>query len=280
MEQKVKLLKTYKIIKDSTEEKLLQEIQEFDLNGNLIYSKEYDDSGNIEMEVKAEFDENGKPIKETTINYIDDIEETNTFTYDESGKLLSERTDNKQGWFSVKKYERLNDGKTVRVTLVDEDDEPEEITEVELNEKGDIVSNKLFDENNKLTEAQKNKYNEEGVLILREELDHKGKIEKAHHYYYTDSKKIQAVKTLNRKGKTIDWVKVEYDESDRPVEQFTMSGAKFKMEYNEDGSVTESQFSPGGEEISRNTNFYDEKHNLIKQEHTEYIIIYEHEYFD
>ncbi len=280
MKNKIRLLKTIKIYNESPKEELLQEIQEYDKFGNIVYSKEYDESGNTETEVKADFDDDGKPLKETTINYLDDVEETRTYSYDENGKLLSERIDNKQGWFSIKKYERLDEGRKVKVSLLDENDEIEEVTEVELNDKGNITSNKVFDDSGKLTEAQRNKYDDDGMLILREELDHKGKIEKAHHYYYTDTNKIEAVKTLNRKGKTLDWTKVEYDEEGRPIEQFAMSGAKFKMDYNDDGSVTESQFNPGGEEVSRKTSYYDEDDNLLMQEFTDYTIKYVYEFFE
>ncbi len=279
MANKVRLIKTFRQTNNSADKEALIEVQEFDEHGNIIYNKEYDENEELLMELRAEFDAKGKPIKETSINHIDDIEEIKTYEYNESGKLLSERTDNKQGWFSIKKYERLDDGKTVRVSMFDEDDKIEEITEVKINENGNIISNKVFNEYNKLTEAQKNKYNDEGILILREELDPKGKLEKAHHYYYTDTNKIEAVKTLNRKGKTLDWVKIEYDETNRPIEQFSMSGAKLKMVYKEDGSVVESQFSPGGEETNSHTDFFDENNNLIKQEYNEYIIKYVYEFF-
>ncbi len=279
MTKKIKLIKTYKILKSSPEEKKLQEIQEYNNTGNLIYNKEFDETGSAVFEVSAQFDETGKPINEKSMNYLDDIEEVISYKYNDKGKLISEKTENKQGWTSIKKYERQNDGKTVKVSLLDEDDELEEMNIVELNEKGDIVYNKHFDENEKQKELVKNSYDDSGKLILREELDHKNRPEKVHHYYYTDAGNISAVKTLNRKGKTIDWVKIEFDENEKPVEQFAMSGAKIKFNYNDDGSITESKHSPGGEEISRVTNFFDEDKNLIKEDYGDYVIVYEHEFF-
>ncbi|MDD2634325.1 MAG: hypothetical protein PHW82_02370 [Bacteroidales bacterium] len=278
MTKKIKLIKTYKILKTAPEDKVLQEIQEYNNTGNLIYNKEFDETGSVAFEVSAEFDKTGKPINEKRMNYLDDIEELISYKYDDSGKLISEKTENKQGWTSIKKYERQNDGKTVKISLLDENDELEEITIVELNSKGDIVYNKHLDENKKQKEAVKNSYDENGKLILREELNHKNKPEKVHHYYYSDAGNISAVKTLNRKGKTIDWVKLEFDENEKPVEQFAMSGAKIKFNYNDDGSVTESTYSPGGEEINRVTNFFDENENLIKEDFGDYIVVYEHEF--
>ena len=279
MAKSIRLIKTYKVYKVTPDEKILQEIQEYNNTRNLIFNKEFDETGSVVFEVSSEFDENGKPINEKSINYLDDIEEIISYNYDDNGKLVSEKTENKQGWIAIKKYERQNDGKTVKVLHLDEDDELEEMNVVELNENGDIVYNKHFDENERQKEAIKNSYDENGKLILREELDHKNKPEKAHHYYYTDAGNIAAVKTLNRKGKTIDWVKIEFDENEKPIEQFVMSGAKVKLAYNEDGSVTESKFSPGGEEISRVTNYFDEDKNLIKEDFGDYFIVYEHEFF-
>ncbi|MDD2386509.1 MAG: hypothetical protein PHP52_06975 [Bacteroidales bacterium] len=279
MTKKIKLIKTYKILKTSPEDKNLQEIQEYNITGNLIYNKEFDETGSAVFEVSAQFDETGKPINEKSMNYLDDIEEIISYKYNDKGKLISEKTENKQGWTSIKKYERQNDGKTVKVSLLDEDDELEEMNIVELNEKGDIVYNKHFDENEKQKEVVKNSYDDSGKLILREELDHKNRPEKVHHYYYTDAGNISAVKTLNRKGKTIDWVKIEFDENEKPVEQFAMSGAKIKFIYNDDGSITELKLGPGGEELSRVTNYFDEDKNLVKEDYGDYIIVYEHEFF-
>ena len=72
---------------------------------------------------------------------------------------------------------------------------------------------------------------------------------------------------------------VVFDENEKPVEQFAMSGAKIKFIYNDDGSITELKLGPGGEEISRVTNYFDEDKNLIKEDFGDYFIVYEHEFF-
>jgi hypothetical protein len=280
MSNSIRLSKVYKVFKASSDEKVLQRISEYNPNGDLTYIKEYDEEGNAVLEEKTEYNEQGKPLKSTSVNFLDDIEEAITYTYDNSGKLVSEKVENQQGWTSIKKYERQDDGKTVVVKTVDEDDELEEMWMVELDDKGRILNHKSYDENEKLIESVKNKYNGNGDLLLKEELDHKNKPEKTHHYYYNENSKITAVKTLNRKGKTIDWVKIEYDENDEPIEQFSMSGAKIVITYNDDGSVTETRYNPGGAELSKETRYFDEDKNLIKEDYGDYVVLIENEYWE
>lgn len=279
MEKKIKSIKTYVKIEDLDSEKHLHEVQEFDENGNHIHNVEYDESGEIAIEVKSVYNEMKKPQTEYTQNNLDGIGEKKSFTYNSEGRLSMEKIENDGGWISVRKYERLNDGKTIRISMFDEDDELEELTVIEFNDKGDILSTTNYDEDEKQIDVLKNTYDTEGKLLLREELDNKGRLEKAHHYYHTEENKISAVKTLNRKGKTLDWVKLAYNEDGKPIEQSTMSGAKIKIEYPEKMKTVETHINPGGEDVNKTTTNFDEDGNIIEEATTDKVTTYVYEYY-
>lgn len=279
MEKKLKSIKTFVEIVDLDSEKHLHEVQEFDENGNIIHNVEYDENGELAIEVKTGYNDIKKPISEETQNNLDGIGEKKIYTYDSDGRLSIEKIENDGGWVSVKKYERLNDGKIIRISMFDEDDELEELTVIEFNDNGDILSTTNYDEDEKQKDVLKNTYDAEGKLLLREELDNKGKLEKAHHYYHTEENKISAVKTLNRKGKTLDWVKLEYNEDGKPIEQSTMSGARIAIEYLDKTKIIETHINPGGEEVNKTTTNLDEEGNIIEEATTDKVTTYVYDYY-
>lgn len=280
MEKKIRLIKTF--IKQSQEDVsgYLAMIREYDINGNHIFTKEYDEENNVLFENKLSFNENNKLISDETINYQDNYGEKRNCSYDADGKLRSERIEYEGGWFSVKKYERDFENKTLRILSLDENDELEEITEIVYNEKGDIVSHKEFDEDNKQKQMTVNTYRDDGILILKEEYTNSKKPDKIHHYFYNESGKITAVQTLNSSGRQIDWVKLEYDENGLPISQLNMSGAKITLNHDiENRAIIESHLNSAGKLLSIVKTIRDEDGNLIEEHADDIVKTYVYEYF-
>jgi len=280
MEKKIRIIKTYIGDPQNAENEHLSMIREFDVNGNQIFTKEYDEDGKVVFENKLVVAENNRILTEETISYTDDYGEKKTFSYDADGKLISEKIEYDGGWFSIRKYERDAAKRSIRIVSCDEDDEVEEISETEYNEKGDILCHKDYDENNKQKDMIVNTYREDGLLILKEEYKDSKKPEKIHHYYYDDAGQITAVQTLNQTGRPLDWVKLVYDENGKPVEQLMMSGAKITVEYDVDSkTVTETHYNPSGAVTVLTKTMRDEEGNIIEEKNIDSLNRFVYEYF-
>jgi hypothetical protein len=279
MEQKIRLIKTFVKINES-ENEFLSMIKEFDANGNMVFLKEYDETKTVVFEHKNCFDDKGKIISEEIISHSDDYGEKKSYKYDDNQRLIEERIDYDGGWFSIKKYERDMEQKSLTISCLDEDGELEELAEIKYNSNGDILSKLEYDEEKVIKEMHVNTFDENGILVLKEEFDNRKKLEKAHHYYYAEGGKINAIRTLNAKGNTLDWVKIAYDQNDKPVEQQMMSGAKVVIEYNnEESTVTELQFNPSGEMVSKIKTIKNKEGNVLEEHSPDKITRFEYEYF-
>ncbi|MFQ3579426.1 MAG: hypothetical protein SNJ71_04705, partial [Bacteroidales bacterium] len=86
--EKIHYVKIYVAAADNPEAKRVTELKEFDLNGNLISSKNYDEDGNITYSQEFVFDDKGKIIKESISDFEQDYHETKEYKYDSAtGKL-------------------------------------------------------------------------------------------------------------------------------------------------------------------------------------------------
>lgn len=278
MDKKVRLIKTY-VRPSLNDDELLMMIREFDMAGNQIYVKEYDDDKTIIFENKLTF-ENNKLTSEETISYVDNYGEKKSYQYDETGKVISEKIEYDGGWFSIKKYERDAVNRVLKITCFDEDDEIEETSQTEYDENGNILCYKELDEDNKVKQMIINKFREDGLIVLKEEYEDSKKAIKIHHYYYNEDNKITAIQTLNSSERCIDWVKIQYDENGHPQEQLTMSGAKLVLDYSEDGkTVTETTISGSGEILSISKTIKNENGDLSEEHGVDSIKRYVYEYF-
>jgi len=280
MDKTIRLIKTF--VKQSSEEGLgtLAIIREFDINGNMIFTKEYDEENNVIFENKQSYDGNNNLLTDDTINYQDNYGEKKSYTYDNNSILISEKIEYEGGWFSVKKYERDTEKRIITVTIRDEDDEVEEMVETEYNDSGDIVCRKEFDESLKLKQMIVNTYREDGIIILKEEYSTSKKPDKIHHYFYNDSGKITAVQTLNSAGRQLDWVKIEYDDKGLPVCQLNMSGAKISLQHEpENRAVIETHYNSAGKIMTMIKTIRDEEGNIIEEQSEEVVKTYVYEYF-
>ncbi len=280
MTNKIRVIKTFVNEPDNLETEFLSSIREYNERGLETRYVEYSPDNKIEFEHIVEFDNKNNPIKEETISHSEDYSEKKFITYDEKGRILEEKTEYQEGWLSVKKFERDSEKRCLKVVVYDEDDEIEEFNEYYYNEKGDIVSQVEKDENDKQKSKIINTFNDEGILIMKEEYLDSKKPEKIHRYYYNDVGNLNALQTVNAKERVLDWVKVLFDEQNRPIEQNTMSGAKITIEYLDDEKVTiEKHLSPNGEIINQTKIFRNSEGLPIREETGESIKRFEYEYF-
>lgn len=280
MEQKIHFVKTLVKNDKNSDSEYVSMIQEYDKNGNIILTQEYDDENNLTFENKQEYNENNKLISENTISYIDGYKEDKTFIYDADGYLINERIEFDGGWVSHKKYEFDSDKKSLKITSLDEEDEVEEIILIEYNENKAIVCQKEYDEYEKLKLMIKNEYNEYGELSLKEEYDNKEKLDKSIYYYYNDNNKLFGIETLNKKGKVLDWVKLEYDENNNITQQLMMSGYRIEIKYNnETNSIVESRINSNGDLEGETTIIKNKEGNVLEEHSLEKVIKYLYEYF-
>jgi hypothetical protein len=281
MAKKIHVIKTLVSGQDEANVEVLSMLQEFDINGNLILTNEFDEDGNVVYESRQQFDDRNRIIFSKIISEEDDYGEKKNYSYSESGQLEKERIEYDGGWFSVRNYEYDPETKSSKMTCVDEDNELEEMIIIEYNEKKLPISHKEYDEYSKLKLMVKTAYNDDDTIAVKEEYDQKGKLEKTTKYFYNDDGKLLGLKVLNRKEKLLDWVKIEYNENGQPIEQLFMSGAKIQIEYNPDNnSSTELYLNSNGEISNKTTFIRDFEDRIIEEQTNDKITKYIYEYYD
>ena len=279
MTEKIRKISSYTKFKGQDSEKYLSSVQEFDENGNTIYHREYDEEKNLISLIEISYNEQQLPISEINESFEEGFSEKKFMKYDHKGNLSEKKIEYDGGAFSILKY--IYDLNTVEIITFDEEDEQEERSVIKYDDKKRIVLREEYDDRNKLTEKIVNAYDDKtGNIIQKEEYESKDKLVKIHYYYYLETGLLQGVKTENRKGKTIDWVKVEYDEKKRPTIQKSMSGAIIKLEYDDENSCVKESFIDGsGAVVSEKTTYKNNQGNVLKEDSLEKEMFYEYEWY-
>lgn len=276
--EKIHYIKTFLKNLDEKSEKYISELKEYDENGNLVCLRNYDSKGDVIFEHIFNFDSNNKLISESISDFVENYYEKKDYKYDQStSNLVEEKIDYGDAGYSIKKY--FYDSNKIIIKLYDEDDEIEEETEMIFDDCGNLLIKTVKDDMNIIIEKIKNSFDTNDRLIMKEEYDRFNKVEKIHHYYYTESGKIQGIKTLNSRGKTIDWIKIDFNENDKPVLQSTMAGDKIELEYLDDNIIIEKYINQHGVEVSKNKIIRDEKGNTLEEHSVSEIKIYEYIYY-
>ncbi len=265
--RKLKKISIYTKINNEQGEEFLSSEQEFNEDEQLISNKEYDNENNLTFLLEMSYNENKQPVKEVSDHISDGFKEIKTMEYDEKGKLVKEKTEYFGGAYSVKKYIRNANEKSVEIITYDEDDEIEESQKLNYDDKNRIISKSEFDDKGKLVEKTVIVYDEDtDELIQREEYNRKNKLEKIHFYNYDESGRLTSVITENSKGKMLDWVKFAYDSDNKLVLQKTMSGTMIKIDYKNNNKLKkEEHYNQAGAKINEITTQLDEKGRVISE---------------
>ncbi len=247
--QKLKKINVYTKI---NENEYLSSVQEFNEDGQLKSGKEFDSENNLSLIIEVFFDKNNMPVKEISDHVSDGFKETKTMKYDEIGTLISEKTEYLGGAYSVKKYIRNPEEKSLDIITFDEDGEVEESQKLFFNDKNKLINRSDYDEKGKLIEKTLFIYDDDNEnLIRREEYNRKSKLEKIHFYIYDNSGLLTSIITENRKGKLLDWVKFEYNSDQKLVLQKNMSGTMIKIDFEDDyRTKKEEHYNQAGSKIN------------------------------
>jgi antitoxin component YwqK of YwqJK toxin-antitoxin module len=204
--------------------------------------------------------------------------ETTRYEYDLKNRLIKEETDYYQGFKTILVH--IYENTKVTINSIDEDDEVEESTIHEFDENGNLISETKLDDNGKLVSKIVNQYDHRGKIIRKDEFEKKEKLSKSHTYYYDNDEKLNGIKTTNRKGKLLDWVRIEYDENNRPLRQTTMSGYSIELSYDAEKLLrNEKHLAPNGNIIKDLSTITDKEGNILEEHSPDTIIKYNYDFY-
>lgn len=272
----VRTLTITTILLSENDKTYISEKREYDNKNNLISNILFNELGEITSHTTYQYNENGNITKIVNVDNEEDTSENKTYEYDNEGRLIKEVTDYFQGFKTILTY--TYDGKNIRINSIDEDGSIEESSLQEYSDNDNLIAESKYDDNNKLVSKTINSYNHQLKIIKKDELDAKGRIEKSHQYYYDNSDNLIGIKTVNRKGKTLDWVRLEYDENNRPIKQVIMSGHTILLSYS-DNSRNEKHIDPHGNVTEDTTTITNKEGNVIEKHSPEIKLIYTYDYY-
>lgn len=276
--QKIRSVKATTIPVGDENASFISEIKEFDLNGNLLKETKFIDKDIIALQTSYQYDEKGNLIEIMNIDKEEGTTETTRYEYDLKNRLIKEETDYYQGFKTILVH--IYDNTKVTINSIDEDDEVEESTIQEFDDNGNIISEIKLDDNGKLVSKIVNQYDHRGKIIRKDEFEKKEKLSKSHIYYYDNDEKLNGIKTTNRKGKLLDWVRIEYDENNRPLRQTTMSGYSIELSYDAEKLLrNEKHLAPNGNIIKDLSTITDKEGNILEEHSPDTIIKYNYDFY-
>jgi YD repeat-containing protein len=276
--QKIRTIKATTIPVGDEDASFVSEIKEFDINGRLLTEIKNTDKDNIAMQTSYKYDEIGNPLEIINVDKEEGTTETTKYEYDEKARLIREETDYFQGFKTILVY-TYND-KKITINSIDEDDEIEESTIQEYDDTGNLLSETKLDDNGKLVSKIVNQYDHRGKIIRKDEFEKKEKLSKSHIYYYDNDEQLNGIKTTNRKGKVLDWVRIEYDENNRPIRQTTMSGYSIELSYDAEKLLrNEKHLAPNGNIIQDLSTISDKEGNILEERSPDTIIKYNYYFY-
>jgi DNA-binding MarR family transcriptional regulator len=278
---KLRSMRITTIPKDSESESFVSQIINYDRNGNEIARYEYRGPGEFESKQEFRFNENNKILEETNYQDEHEILERKIFTRDENGQVEKIDIEYNDGSFSVQTVEKDDEANTENWIERDEDDEQESREFLKYDEKGRVILRESYDFNDKLLEAFEYEYNESGQLSRQRHLDDRRKLILETEFRYTESGQLLLRASRNRKGDLSDFLKIEYNENNKPVRQSFSGKYTFLFEYDDNGNtVVEEQYA--GESLLENriTFEYDVNNRVVLEEQLKLSKQYEYEYYD
>jgi len=253
--------------------------KEFNVAGDLICENRYNEEGSVIARTANIYDADGKLVETQYYDSLQETTETHSYTYNERGELLKETVDFGQGFLTVYAYHRDSSKRQLTISEQDEDGVVEETKTRVFDTNGNLLEETVYDDNNKAISRIKNSFDQNQRLIRKEENDLRYKTIQYHEYYYHESGRLTGVKTLNHKDKVQNWVKVEYDENNRPVKQITMNGHTITIEYPDELHRIEKHSDAGGMVYSRTEVELNNEGNVVSEHSPDEIVRFEYEYF-
>lgn len=276
---KIQSVTAFTTQKDSEREGFKSLYKEFNLHGDLILENRYNEDGDVIARTANSYNDNGLIIETIFYDAEQDTSETHKYLYDDNGSLVKETLDFGQGFLTVYVYSRDNEKRQVTISEQDEEGEVEEIRIQMFDVNGNLLEETVFNDENKPISNTKNTFDQDQRLIRKEESDLRYKTIQSHEYYYNESGRVTGIKTLNQKGRLLNWVKVEFDELNRPVRQTTMGGALISIEHIEANRRIEKHLDAGGGIVFETEVELNNEGNVVAEHSPDAVVRYEYEYF-
>lgn len=262
---------------------------EFDEQGNLLLEVKYNKNGGVEEKYENRFNELGQLVEEIIYLSDDEIAQHKTFEYNDQGSIAKAHKHYQDESKDTVTYSYEN-GKLVGKITTDSDDEVEakaefiydgdNLTSRKVYEYDELVLDETFDydESGNLIEQTKwttddqdskyyNKFNEKGNLIKTLTSNIKDELLAKSEYFYNDEGLLEKIyeESIHGKNTTL----LEYDEHKNSIRQVEINqhddfNNEALRKYNENNDVIESEVM---------VNY----HGMGINQH--YILKYEYEYF-
>ncbi|HRW21902.1 MAG TPA: hypothetical protein PLO05_00465 [Bacteroidales bacterium] len=276
--QKIRTIKSTTVPIGNESEAFINEIKEYDQHGNLITETKYIDKDVVALQTSYKYDSNGNIIEIINVDKEEDTTETTVFEYDNNSRLIREVTDYFQGFKTILIYQYEKN--KITINSIDEDDNIEERTIKEYDDNGNLLAESKIDDKGKLQTKIVNVYDHQGRIIRKDELEKKEKLSKSHTYYYENDDLLIGIKTTNRKGKLLDWIRIEYDENNRPMRQSSMSGYSIELSYDiEKNERNEKHIAPNGNILKDLTTITNKEGNVIEERSPDIVIKISYDYY-
>jgi YD repeat-containing protein len=244
------------------------------LQGDLIFSKSYDENGNLieskspNARITYKYNDKGKMTQETYFNPDGSIESRFNYNYDGLGNLTEESEANVSGSFFIRTQYQYENGRRTKTILYNEDGSVK--TSFKYDEKGNLLDVASFETDKSYYFNKVNKYDAKGRLTEETSLNPDGTINKKTYFTYDNSgNKIKEVR-YGTDGKLEDKKTYTYDSRGKTLEavQYNSEGQAYSKNiyrWGILGKLLEEKAFSYGNFNSRNTYLYDERGNVIEE---------------
>lgn len=279
--------KYYNEIEDFKKDILIRE-SVYNLAGEIICEKEYNDEGELTEKVENVYDEKGRLVNTSYERDEDNVKQNTRFYYEKDLLIKSEEIYS-TGGSVINNYEYNKEGNVILFSKIDENNELIEETKFEYSKEGFDVIETRFDENDEIITIKKiqkdcygniclelvDYYNEEGIYhsnkFESKSLDKDVTLEQK---IYVNDELIEIRRNKFDANEEVVSLKIEFPEESKIIEEF----------YNEDeeNRMEEKITKENGEEIEIRYIYSDENDwsikskYLIKMDELHFI---EHNYF-
>lgn len=250
-----------KIVDKTLSKEYIASITNFDVMGNEILSKEYDQDNNLLSMVKTAYNLSNQKAEVQIFSSPDYADEIHTYNYDSNQRLESIVVKYADESISVKSYKK--DGNTLVIQTLDEDNNQEEKEVIVLDENNHVLSRKVYDYDNNQTMHISNEFID-NRLVKTYNYDEKNREINHKVIGYNPQGQITKEYTLTEKGDLIYKVEYVYDEKNRVKTVLTSRGSTI-YEY-DDEQLTETQTIMVGNQLSGRVVIYRNQEGLVIKE--------------
>jgi hypothetical protein len=265
---------------------------DYDSGGNLVQEISYTADGEMEQITKFAFDQHGKLCEERFEQAGDEFTEWREYVRDENGIMQKEIHHFLDGSCDIVTYSYDSDGKLLKKTVTDDEDEPER-EEHFIYENDLLVGEKVVDNEGEVLATQKYAYHPNGKLMSHELITQDGRNSvNSVHFYDESGNKIKSL-LYNTEGQLIEISKWQYDEKGSLVKSEEETQNKHNLttyEFDHDSKILrQTETDADGLVLSKITRRFDEEGRVLEshvfseatpqQPLQDYLLKYDYEFY-